>query len=342
MSVKADTAKIKKVLIVRWGALGDLALCSAVFQDLREELPNAEFHLNTDPSWSVLFESDDRFSRLVTTKMRGAGFRNALANWLALLRQEKYDLIIDLQSNDRSRLFLAVALFLGVAPRLRLSTRSVFPYNVATPESNTRMHALQVFRVPLRALGLHPSHDQPVLFFSDDAKQRAENLIKKHHLLKGKFIILVPGSSISGAHKRWGDKNYIELGKELLDDKTVLQVAVLGGKSDEQLCQSICDDIGESAINLAGQTRLDEITTIINASFAVVANDTGLAHMAAATDRPVVVICGPTLASRVKPAGSNVTAFQADIDCFASASAEDCMSQVTAEMVRSVFKNSGE
>jgi heptosyltransferase-2 len=342
MSVKPDIEKIHKVLIVRWGALGDLALCSAVFQDLREQLPDAEFHLNTDPSWSILFESDDRFSRLVTLKMRGAGLRNALANWLALLRQEKYDLVIDLQSNDRSRFFLATSLFLGLAPRLRLSTRTVFPYNIQTPETNAEMHALEIFRVPLRALKLHPAHDKPVLFVSDDAKQRAENLLKEYRLSKGKFIIFVPGSSISGAHKRWGDKNYIDLGRALVDEKTVMQVAVLGGKSDAELCQSICDGIGEAAVNLAGQTVLDEITTIVDASFAVVANDTGLAHMAAATERPVVVICGPTLASRVKPAGNTVTAFQADNNCFASASGEDCMSLVTAEMVKSVFVKSGE
>lgn len=333
MSVTPDTEKIKKVLIVRWGALGDLALCSAVFQDLSEQLPQAEFHLNTDPAWSPLFESDSRFQRLVTLKMRGNSFSSALKNWLALLRQEKYDLIIDLQSNDRSRLFLGIAVFLGAAPGLRLSTRTVFPYNVVTPESNAEMHALEAFRIPLRALGLQPKQDRPALFFSEHAKQRANRLLKDNRLSKAKFMVFVPGSSVSGAHKRWGDSNYIELGKALLDQKLVMQVAVLGAKSDESLCQSVCNGIGEAAVNLAGETALDELTTIFDASFAVVANDTGLAHMAAATDRPVFVICGPTLASRVKPAGSNVTAFQADVNCFESSPPEECMSQVTPRMV---------
>ncbi len=222
MLVKPDTEKIKKVLIVRWGALGDLALCSAVFQDLSEQLPQAELHLNTDPAWSSLFESDGRFQRLVTLKMRGNSFSSALKNWLALLRQEQYDLIIDLQSNDRSRLFLGIALFLGAAPAMRLSTRTVFPYNIVTPESNTQMHALEAFRIPLRALGLLPKQDRPALYFSEQAKHRASKLLEDHRLSKGKFIVFVPGSSLSGAHKRWGDSNYIELGKVLLDEKLVM------------------------------------------------------------------------------------------------------------------------
>ena len=112
-----------------------------------------------------------------------------------------------------------------------------------------------------------------------------------------------------------------------------MQMAVLGGVSDAALCEAICDGIGEAAVNLAGETALDELTTIFDASFAIVANDTGLAHVAAATDKPVIVICGPTLASRVKPAGSNVTAFQADVNCFASLPADECMSQVTPKMI---------
>jgi len=57
-----------------------------------------------------------------------------------------------------------------------------------------------------------------------------------------------------------------------------------------------------------------------SASFAaparvVVANDTGTAHVVAATGRPMLVLCGPTDPRRVKPLGAAVATMQADLPC---------------------------
>ena len=78
--------------------------------------------------------------------MGGVGFFVALKNWLALLRRERYDLIIDFQCYDRSRLLMSVAVLLGIAPRYRAGTQAILPYNlvpgVNTSKMNTRaMHS---------------------------------------------------------------------------------------------------------------------------------------------------------------------------------------------------------
>jgi heptosyltransferase-2 len=333
MSLRADTSDLKKILLIRWGALGDLALCSAVFQDLSEQLPQSELHLTIDPAWSVLFDDDPRFTKLIRYKMRGVGFLESLKNWLKLLREEKYDLVIDLQSNDRSRLLLSCALLLGAAPAKRLSTRTVFPYNIETQATGLSMHALEVFREPLRALGLEAVTNKPMLFFSQQAKSRAKQLIMSAGLSEQQYIIFVPGSSPSGKGKRWGEKNYINLGRLLLEQQVCGRIVVMGGDSDFELCQQICLAIGQQAANFAGKTGLDEVTTIVASSKGLVANDTGLAHMATDTDKRVVVICGPTNAGRVRPAGNNVVTLQADPECFSQYPAEQCMSEIEPQMV---------
>ena len=95
----------------------------------------------------------------------------------------------------------------------------------------------------------------------------------------------------------------------------------------------IAKAIGDDCVDFSGLTQLGHVTTLVSLSNGVVSNDTGLAHMAAAEDVPIVVICGPTQAERVKPAGEKVVALQAPMECFDTLLPENCMSLVTPEMV---------
>ena len=88
-----DADKISKVLIIRWGGLGDLALCSAVIDDLVRAMPNAEFHLHTQPPWQELFAADPRFARVWDYPIRKQPVLKGLKWWLGLLREQHYDLI---------------------------------------------------------------------------------------------------------------------------------------------------------------------------------------------------------------------------------------------------------
>jgi len=74
-----------------------------------------------------------------------------------------------------------------------------------------------------------------------------------------------------------------------------------------------------------------------------VANDTGTAHLASATGRPMVVICGPTDPRRVKPLGDNVDAFQAELPCIncyrKHCAHHSCMRVITPAMVEAKVKS---
>lgn len=333
MAGNPDTTTFRKVLIIRWGALGDLALCSAVLEDLNNAMPQAEFHLLVEKHWAGLFRADPRISRLLTFPMRGVSLWQAFGNWWQVIASGDYDLVIDFQSNDRSRLLMAATWLAGKAPRWRLSTRSVFPYNLDSGSADSEAHALQVFRRVLVPLGIQAQTTSPVLHVAESSRQHARQLLDQHQLLHGQFAAFVPGSSDSGKAKRWGTENYARLARLMLDQGMVQQVVLLGGPGEQQQCQQIIALAGDGVSSLAGKTALDELTTIMGAALAVVANDTGLAHIASAACRQVVVICGPTRASRVRPAGEQVIALQADPGCFDRHPASECMSQITPQMV---------
>lgn len=330
---------IKSVLIVRWGSMGDLVLCSAVIEDICRAFPEASVALNVEPPWDQLYQGDQRLTGLEVMRVRRGNRLRSTWQWLKMLRRRKPDLIIDLQCNDRSRLLLSLAVLSGVAPRWRVGTRSGFPYNIATEPYPRNSHALRYLRAPLLALGVPCETSVPVINATPSGQ--CDDTIREAGGLAEKYAILIPGSSAAGAHKRWGEGRYIRLA-ELMLASDFSQILVLGGGDEIELCKRVADGIGPAALNLCGKTGLSDIVPLAKGAQAVVSNDTGLAHLCAAADTPLVVICGPTLAERVKPAGLRVCALQVDPDCFRDGSADLCMAQVTPEQVLEALRDLAE
>ena len=91
-------------------------------------------------------------------------------------------------------------------------------------------------------------------------------------------------------------------------------------------------------MNLCGRTEVLDIVPLCEGARAIVANDTGTAHVASCTERPMVVICGPTDPRKVKPVGDNVVALQASlpcINCYGKTCDHHhaCMESITPEQV---------
>ena len=114
--------------------MGDVVLASCAFQDIHEAFPQAEIHLNTLPPWNRLFLEDPRFKKIICFDLRGEKRGvPAMLRWVRETGRGGYDAIIDLQSNDRSRILMSLLWLSGRAPRYRVGNHRRFPYNVAPP-----------------------------------------------------------------------------------------------------------------------------------------------------------------------------------------------------------------
>jgi heptosyltransferase II len=106
-------------------------------------------------------------------------------------------------------------------------------------------------------------------------------------LQAGSFYVFAPGAEY-GTAKRWPASHFAELARAL-DAPAVL----LGSGKEADLCQEIAGGAGEgTCINLAGKTTLLQAFALIAASRAVVSNDSGLMHVAAAFGVPQVAVFG--------------------------------------------------
>ncbi|MAY43125.1 MULTISPECIES: lipopolysaccharide heptosyltransferase II [unclassified Neptuniibacter] len=117
-----------------------------------------------------------------------------------------------------------------------------------------------------------------------------------------KAIAFCPGAEF-GPAKRWPDYHYAALAKKMITEG--YQIWLFGSEKDRETCQQIQDQLSEQeqkcCHNLAGTTSLPQAIDLIAHCEAAVSNDSGLMHIAAAVNTPLVALYGPTSPSFTPP-----------------------------------------
>ncbi len=111
-------------------------------------------------------------------------------------------------------------------------------------------------------------------------------------------LVLCPGAEY-GPAKRWPAERFGALASALAAQGA--RVFLLGSANDAAVCDAVVQASGGVAQSLAGRTRLDQAVALIAAADAVVTNDSGLMHVAAALDRPQVALFGSSSPEHTPP-----------------------------------------
>ena len=334
---------IRRILIVKWSALGDVVITSALMEDVARAFPKAEIHLNTMPNCSGLFAHDPRFAEVfaIDVRNRAKRWQNAWA-WVKRVRAGHYDLLIDFQRSDHSRFLLTLLLLTGGAPRHRLGNRGGFPYNHEPEVRDPRAHAFRMMRSVLESAGIPARTGHPVFHPAPASMAKVTALRKAHGLEDGRYAVLLPGSQAAGRLKRWGAQRFATLAA-LLHEHGLEKIVIVGGPDEVEDCAAIAQ-AGPFVVNLNGALALLEIAPLCAGAAAIIGNDTGTAHFSSAAGRPLLVLCGPTDPRRVKPISGHVVALQAELPCSncygktcGNPNHHACMAAITPEFLAAHF-----
>ena len=102
---------------------------------------------------------------------------------------------------------------------------------------------------------------------------------------------LMPGAAY-GRTKEWGAESFAQLAATLA--KHGNRICVVGTSKDRPLGEIIARAEPERIMNLCGETTLDQAVLLISKFAVAICNDSGLMHVAAAVNTPVIGIYGPT------------------------------------------------
>ena len=111
-------------------------------------------------------------------------------------------------------------------------------------------------------------------------------------------VVLCPGAEY-GPAKRWPARHFAELARRLAARGAAIWL--IGAEGDRAVGEEIARLAGDSAINLCGKTDLASSIDLMSVAELVVSNDSGLMHIAAALDKPLVALYGSSSPEHTPP-----------------------------------------
>lgn len=265
-----DTAN--RVLIVRFSSLGDILLTTPLIRSLKNRFPKLQIDFLLKEEYSDLLKHNPYLENIYKIN------KNNKFD-LAVLIQNNYDVVIDLQNNFRSS---------SLIKKLN-GTKYYYKKN------NFLKFLLVNFKINLlnNTQTVPERYANSIPGFSLDDKGLDLYLPSeiKSSLESGKkYIAFAPGSR--HYTKMWKEEYYIKLGNML--QKENYTVVLLGGESDKEICKRIYSAISGS-INLANDNNLLQLCADMKKCSALVCNDSGLMHVGAALQIPLLTIFGSTV-----------------------------------------------
>jgi len=305
---------INKILIVGPSWIGDMVMAQSLFKAIKADNPEVIIDVLalawTKPLLDRMPEVNNAITMPISHGVFGWNMRKELGHEL---RKEQYDQAIVLPNSWKSALipwFANIPIRTGWRGEMRYGLLNdiraldkqallmmVQRYvSLAYPASQS--HAAPSYPAPLMVAEIPNSNFQ----FPLSAKQ--------------KRLVFCPGAEF-GSAKQWPATHYAELANSLLQQGW--QLLILGSEADKIIAEDIVKNIDSShqtsVFNLCGKTQLSDAIDLIGTADQVVSNDSGLMHITAALQSPLVAIYGPTSPSFTPPLASNAHIVQIEVDC---------------------------
>jgi ADP-heptose:LPS heptosyltransferase len=265
-----------KLLIIRFSSIGDIVLTTPVIRCIFQQVKEVEVHFLTKKRFASIIESNPYISKVYTIESRVSEVINDL-------KKEKYDHIIDLHKNLRSGLVLTNLL----KPYTAFNKLNFEKWLMVKFKINRlpNVHIVDRYMQAASFLGISIDNKGLDFFIPESEEVSFDGPLS---ILKQGYIAVV----IGGNHKTK------ILPAEIVTD-IVLQlnhpVAILGGKEDMERGSFIERNSNGKAVNLCGTYSLMESASLVKQSLAVLTNDTGLMHIAAAFNKPIASVWGNTI-----------------------------------------------
>ena len=232
----------------------------------------------------------------------------------------------------------------GFAPRV--------PFLLTHPVSDRRhegaKHEAEYTLDVIRAFGIPAeradSYETPL---RHRAGYSAEKIMERLGLDGGAEIVaLHPGASCPS--KRWPLDRFASLGLKIHDEFPGKIIAIVGGPGEKEMGESLAREIGGKTLDLTGQLDLKELAGFLSRCEALVSNDSGPVHIAAAVGTRTLTIFGRSLpglgAVRWRALGHGHVVLQKDVGCVVCLAHRctidfECLKAVTVDEVRSKLRD---
>lgn len=292
---------MSNILIIKHGSLGDIAQASGAIQDISQNHKNNQIYLLTTKPYFDLFKKNPFIYDVILDKRLSKFNLIYLYSLMRKLKKLNFQRVYDLQNSSRTKLYKNI-----LFPRANInkwsSSETTLPIGKAKEEFD-KIPVLDRFEHQLKLSGVLINYTM-----KPDFSWSCSNIdeIKKKYDLKN-YILLFPFCSTHLTHKKWPYYNeLIDLIKNKFQNQ--FKIVIAPGPSEitnVNAINAIC------VLNNGRALDISQLSSLINDSSFVVANDTGPAHMAAHLNTKGITLFGQhTTAAKVSIERNNFKAIQ--------------------------------
>lgn len=328
--------KLPKILIIAPSWIGDCVMAQPLLMLLKRRYPDVKIDVFA-PKWSLAVMKRMREIHDTIENPFGHGDVKLFARYRVgrMLRENNYTQAIVLPGSLKSALvpyFAKIPVRTGFVGENRYGLlNDIRPLDeLLLPKMVDRFASLafeRSNRIPQDVPNPHLT--------ADESSQ--QNSLKKFHLdLDNPVIAMCPGAEYGDA-KRWRVHHFAKTARQCADKG--YQVWFFGSHKDEEIAQKIIEQSNGVGVNLCGKTSLDEAVDLLALSKAVICNDSGLMHIAAALDLPLIAIYGSSSPDHTPPLSNKARILSLNISCSpcfertCPLGHTDCLEKLTPDMV---------
>ena len=266
---------MKKILIIRFSSIGDIVLTTPVIRCVKTQL-NCELHFVTKESFKGMLEENPYVDKVHT-------FKKEVADVISILKNEKFDFVVDLHNNIRSHKLIRS---LGV-PHHSFKKFNIEKWVLVNFKYNSlpKVHIVDRYMDTVKTLGVENDNKGLNYFIPESDKIKLDFLPKE---FKTRYVAFVIGGQHEG--KMCSESKITEICKALRRP-----IVLLGGPEDAEKGKRISDHCGPLVYNAAGKFSLNQSAWILKNSELVITHDTGLMHIASAFQKRIISLWGGTV-----------------------------------------------
>lgn len=278
----------KEILVIRLSSIGDILLSTPFIQQIKNTFSDSKITYVVKKEFSDLLKHNLHIDHLISfdTELGIAG----LLNLAKELKARQFDYIYDLHNNIRSNRLTSVY---NKKKVFRVSKNKIKRALLIKLRINLYREIKSVAEKYLltgASTGIRDNGEKLQIFWDEETELSLNKLLVNNNLHKRSYLCLAPGS----AHftKMWPLEYASDLIKRFIKEDN-LKIVILGGPSEENILSDVSGN--EGVVNLAGKLNLLESSAVLKYSMGLLTNDSGLMHMAAAVDIPIVALFGSTV-----------------------------------------------
>ena len=265
-----------KFLIIRFSSIGDIVLTTPVIRCLKTQFKNAEVHYLSKTAFSSVLKDNPYIDKLYLIDSKVAEVSGSL-------KQEKYDVVIDLHHNFRS-LQVKNAIKTKSFSFQKLNYKKWLLVNLKVNRLPA-VHIVDRYLETIKSFGIVNDGKGLDFFLSEEDEINLSDL--PLHFQNGYLALVLGGTYYT---------KQIPMNKlSEICERSRLPLVLLGGKQEMRTADNLSQKYGDKVFNACGKFSLKQSAFLIKHALKVFTSDTGLMHIAAAFKKDIVSIWGNTI-----------------------------------------------